>query len=384
MIESIAQLPDLTAIVFTVTLVTCRVCANSIDIWPLRLFANRRALHGRIGRVLGVAAAKIIKIGTLKPYSLYVELRVSGNLLTRPQRQTKSYFQSHSSDCYASCETVIMPLAQMLRFLCSGDIRPAISAPLESSHTPQIPPLYTLEDMELRLARMHAENPISIQPAECKHITSMARIHLAAFHNDDLVKFLYSNDIHWVVINKILEEHLKTRPYAISVAINEKPGCVVGWLCCSVVGHPGAPKWDIFAQLEWTVAAAFKAAEAHWQLTRSSGESEHIPRYAQRMTLQEAIVSRTKVAQSLAMGDGIYLVINNLATDPHKDLGGVTSKLICSITESADKDRLSVFAQVPSFALADFEWAGFEHIAGFEPLRDIHQLKFMVRRPKAP
>ena len=240
--------------------------------------------------------------------------------------------------------------------------------------------------MELQLARVHAENSASIRPTEFKHLTSMARIHLATFRDDYCVKSLYSDDIHWITINKMLKERLEKRPYALSVAMNEKLGPVVRWLCCSVVGHPRVSKWDGPAQLAWTVAAAFEAAEAQKQLTRSSGESEYGACQAERMTIREAIVSRTKVAQSLAMGDNVYLVINNLAIDPKNDLGGgggVMPKFICSVTDSADKDGLSVFVQVPPFAVADYEWAGFQQIAGFEPRLDIHQLKFMVHRPKA-
>lgn len=276
-----------------------------------------------------------------------------------------------------------MPLKRMLCCFFSGDIRPTISAPLESSQSPPNPPLYTLEHGELQLARLHAENCISIQPAESRHLTSMARIHLAACDSDDLVRHLYSDDIHWNITNELLEERLQNRPYMISVAVNEKLDRVVGWVCCSVVGQPGVPEWDGLAQLSWTVAAAFKPAEAQRQLARTSGESERSSRHAQRMTLREAIVSRTKVAQSLAMGDEVYLVINNVATDPRNSLGGVTSKLICSVTEHADKDNVSVFAQVPPWAQADLEWAGFQQIAGFEPQLDIHQLKFMVRKPRA-
>ena len=236
--------------------------------------------------------------------------------------------------------------------------------------------------MELRLARAHADNPISIQLAESKHLTSMARIHVAAFRNDDCVRSLYSDDVHWRCINTILEECLENRPYAFTVALNEKQGRVVGWLCCSVVGDPGIPEWDGLARLAWTVAAAFKAADAQRQLTRSSGESEGSSRHAQRSNLRDGIVSRTKVAQSLAMGDDVYLVINNVVVDPKNDLGGPLTKLICDIMNSADRDGLSIFCHVPYFAVADFEWAGFQKIAGFEPKLDTHQLHFMVRRPR--
>lgn len=276
-----------------------------------------------------------------------------------------------------------MPLTQVLRSLFSGNKRPAISGTLQLTQSHQGPPLCTLEDMELQLAKMHAGNPISIQPAEAKNLTSMARIHLATFRSDDCVKALYSNDIHWMTITKMLEERLESRPYAISVAINQKLGVVVGWVCCSVVGHQGVSKWDGLSQLAWTVAAAFEAAEAQRRLTRSSGESEYSSRQTQRIVLREAIVSRTKVAQSLAMGNDFYFVINCVARDPKNNLGGVTPKLICSVTDSADRDGLSVFAQVPPFCVADFELAGFQQIAGFEQQLDIHQLKFMVRRPKA-
>lgn len=142
-----------------------------------------------------------------------------------------------------------MPLTQMLRPLFAGKKRPTISGPLQLTQSHQSPPLYTLEAMEFQLARVHAENPISIQPAESKHLTSMARIQMAAFRNDDCVKSLYSDDVHWIVTNKMLGERLDNRPYAITVAMNEKLGRVVGWLCCSLVGHPGVPKWDGFAQL---------------------------------------------------------------------------------------------------------------------------------------
>lgn len=269
-----------------------------------------------------------------------------------------------------------MPLARMLCCFFSGDIRPTISAPLESIQSPPIPPLYTLEHGELQLARLHAENPISIQPVESRHLTSMARIHVTACRNDDLVQHLYIHE-------ELLEECLKNRPYAFSVATNEKlAGRVVGWLCVSVVGKGGERRGDGFAQLSWTVAAAFKAAEAQRQRARTSGESEPRSHHAQRMTFQEATVSRTKIAQSLAMSDDVYLVVNNVATDPTNNLGGVTSKLISSITESADKDGLSVFAQVPPDAIEEFEWAGFQQIVGFQPQLDIHQLKFLVRKPR--
>lgn len=277
-----------------------------------------------------------------------------------------------------------MPLIRMLCCFLSGDIRPTISAPLESIQSPPIPPLYTLEHGELQLARLHAENPISIQPAESRHLTSMARIHVTACHSDDLVQHLYGDEVHWKITNELLEECIKDRPYAFSVATNEKlAGRVVGWLCCSVVGQPGVPRRDGFAQLSWTVAAAFKAAEAQRQLARTSGESEPRSRHAQRMSFQEAIVSRTKVAQSLAISDDVYLVINNVATDPKNNLGGVFSKLINSIVENADRDGLSVFAQVPPDAIEEFEWAGFQQIVGFQPQLDIHQLKFLVRKPRA-
>ena len=275
-----------------------------------------------------------------------------------------------------------MPLTRMLHFLCSGNIRPTISAPLESSQSPQNPPLYTWEDMELRLARAHADNPISIQRAESKHLTSMARIHVAAFRNDDCVRSLYSDDVAWRAIDAMLGECLENRPYAFRVAMNEKQGRVVGWLCCSVVGDPGIPEWDGLARLAWTIAAAFKASDAQRQLTRSSGESEGSSRHAQRSNLRDGIVSRTKVAQSLAMGDDVYLVINNVVVDPKNDLGGPLTKLICDIMNSADRDGLSIFCHVPYFAVADFEWAGFQKIAGFEPKLDTHQLHFMVRRPR--
>ena len=277
-----------------------------------------------------------------------------------------------------------MPLARMLCCFFSGDIRPTISAPLESMQSPPIPPLYTLEHRELQLARLHAENTISIQPAESRHLTSMARIHVAACCSDDLVQHLHGDEVHWMVTNELLEECLQDRPYAFSVATNEKlAGRVVGWLCCSVGGEGGGIRWDEFGQLSWTVAAAFKAAEAQRHLARTSGESEPRSRHAQRMTLQEAIVSRTKVAQSLAISDDVYLVINNVATDSKNNLGGVTSKLISSITETADKNGLSVFAQVPPDAIEEFEWAGFQQITGFQPQMDIHQLNFLVRKPRA-
>lgn len=280
----------------------------------------------------------------------------------------------------ASCGTVIMPLTRMLCCFFSEDTRPIISAPLESSQSPPLPPLYTLEHGELLLARLHAENPISIEPAESRHLTSMARIHLAACPSDDLVQQLYGDEIHWNITNDMLEERLQNRPYIMSVAINEKLERIVGWVCCSVVGQVGIRRQD--AHLSWKVAAAFKAAEAQRQLTRTSGESEPRHRHEQRMTFRDAIVSRTKVAQSLAMGDNVYLVINNVATDSRNSLGGVTSRLICSVTESADRDGLSVFAQVPSYDMEEFEWAGFQQIAGFEPQMDIHQLQFMVRKPR--
>ena len=197
--------------------------------------------------------------------------------------------------------------------------------------------------MELRLARAHAENPISIQPAESKHLTSMARIHVAAYRNDDCVRSLYSDDVHWNAMHAMLGERLENRPYAFRVAMNEKQGRVVGWLCCSVVGDPGIPEWDGLARLAWTVAAAFKAADTQRELTRSSGESESSSRHAQRSTLRDGIVSRTKVAQSLAMGDDVYLVINNVVADPENDLGGPLTKLICDIMDSADEDGVRTF-----------------------------------------
>lgn len=100
----------------------------------------------------------------------------------------------------------------------------------------------------------------------------------------------------------------------ISIAMKELLGHFIRWLCRSVLGHLSVTEWGGLVQLAWTVAAVSKVAEAQGQPTRFSRAKKSNLRHAQQMTARDTILSTTKVAQPLAMGDEVYPVISNVAT----------------------------------------------------------------------
>ena len=88
-------------------------------------------------------------------------------------------------------------------------------------------------------------------------------------------------------------------------------------------------------------------------------------------------------AQWLIVDDEICPVIEHVATNLETSYGRPVPKLICSFTDYADKDGLSVIALVAPLAKALFEWAGFHEIARLDPQTDSLQITFMLHRSKA-
>ena len=72
-----------------------------------------------------------------------------------------------------------------------------------------------------------------------------------------------------------------------------------------------------------------------------------------------------------------------MATNLETSYGRPVPKLICSFTDYADKDGLSVIALVAPLANAPFEWAGFHEIARLDPQTDSLQITLMLHRSKA-
>ena len=117
--------------------------------------------------------------------------------------------------------------------------------------------------------------------------------------------------------------------------------------------------------MEWTTAVAFVVDSfEEWQ-THKSGRSENEQQCRRRRELFNLISRNLGEVQRKTMmdlGNTKYLVINTLVTDPTFRGQGVGSELLKWATELADKERISIWAQVPKGARRIFHRAGFAEV----------------------
>jgi GNAT superfamily N-acetyltransferase len=243
---------------------------------------------------------------------------------------------------------------------------------------------------------------LRIDTAAPRNIAALARIHVAAFEKDKCWQSMHRGPSYWAAMNGMLENHFVQSDYEIKIAMVEKNGknCNAGWLCCSIVGDPAAPPTHNFAYMEWTTAAAFVVDSfEEWQ-TQKSGRQENEQQCRRRRELFNIISRKFGEVQRktmLELGNTKYLVINTLVTDPPFRGQGVGSELLRWATELADKERISIWAQVPKGARGIFQRAGFAEVDGSPLVVDIvdpeeiifcsepekYEILFMVREARS-
>ncbi|KAL2041392.1 hypothetical protein N7G274_005774 [Stereocaulon virgatum] len=242
---------------------------------------------------------------------------------------------------------------------------------------------------------------LRIDTAGPRNIAALARIHVAAFEKDKCWQSMHRGPSYWAAINGMLEDHFVKSGYEIKIVVVEENGkeCNSGWLCCSIVGDPTAPPTHNFAYMEWTTAAAFVVDSFEAWQTQKSGRNENEQQCRRRRELFNLISRRFGEVQRktmMGLGNAKYLVINTLVTDPAFRGQGVGSELLRWATELADKERISIWAQIPKDARGIFQRAGFSEADGSPLIVDIvdseeivaysepekYEILFMVREAR--
>lgn len=193
---------------------------------------------------------------------------------------------------------------------------------------------------------------------------ALARIHLAAFKRDRLVRLMYSEANHWKAVDAMIERRSCHVDYGMKLAMAETVDRIAGWLCCSLVDS-NMPVQDDLASLEWTTAALRVVDDAEERLRKSSGRPDEVAERDRRRCLWKAIFDASSQAYSRSpdiVRQTRYIVVNTVVTDVPFQGRGVGSELLSWATNYADSEEIAIRAQVSPLACALFKKAGFEEV----------------------
>lgn len=193
---------------------------------------------------------------------------------------------------------------------------------------------------------------------------ALARIHLAAFRNDRLVRLIYSEANHWKAVEAMIEKRISHDNGAIRIATTKTGNRIVGWLCWSLV-DPTMPARDDLASREWTTAAICAVEDAEKRLTETSGRPSDLAERERRRSIWKIISDASSEAFSTCpdtVTQTSYIVVNTMVTDIAFEARGVGSELLTWATKYADTKEIAIQEQVSPCAYELFRQAGFEEV----------------------
>ncbi len=231
---------------------------------------------------------------------------------------------------------------------------------------------------------------------------ALARIHLAAFKDDRLVRLMYSGANHWKAVDAMIERQSSHVGYEMRLAMAKDVDRIAGWLCCSLM-DPNMPDQEDLASLEWTTAALRVVDDAEERLRKTSGKPDEAAERDRRRSLWKAISDASSEAFSSSpdlVRQTRYIVLNTVVTDPAFRGRGVGSELLRWATNYADSEEIAIRAQLSPIAYGLFRKAGFEEVHSL--VLDLdgfyyggvakehrtkskwgnHEIKFMVRKAR--
>lgn len=235
-----------------------------------------------------------------------------------------------------------------------------------------------------------------------RDIGALARIHLAAFRNDRLVRLMHSEANHWKAVEAMIEKRMSHDNGAFRIATTKTGDRIVGWLCWSLV-DPIMPAQDDLASREWTTAAICAVEDAEKRLTDTSGRPTDVAECERRRSIWKIISDASSAAFSTypdTVTQMSYIVVNTLVTDFAFEARGVGFELLTWATKYADTKEIAIRAQVSPRAYGLFRKAGFEEV--YSPVLDLdgiyyagvakdhrgkskwgnHEVNFMVRKAR--
>ena len=290
------------------------------------------------------------------------------------------------------------------RFTCSA------LAPLESTIHYLSQPIYLLSaGHQLRIqarssllpfakilaAVMENTLPISIRLAAMKEVGALTRVHLTAFKDDHCISLMYSHLNHWRAIDSLIEKRFAFNEDRWKLAVAMHDSRIAGWLCCTLVESCLLGQQNI-TSIDWTIAAARLINDAEERLTKSSGMPEDLFQRDRRWKISKVMSNASNGAMMRSLGkETRFLLVNTLAVDPVWKGQGVGSELLRWVIELADREEISIWAQVSPAAHGVFKLAGFEEVHslvldldkyyhhrddGSKTTRGSYEFKFMLRK----
>ena len=252
---------------------------------------------------------------------------------------------------------------------------------------------------KLLAAVMENRLPVSIRLGACKDIGALARIHLTAFRDDHCIRLLYSYFNHWKAIDTLIEKRYSSNIDGSKLAVAVNEGRFIGWLCCTFVDSGISVQQDANS-IDWVTAAASLVNHAEERLTKSSGMPEDMFQRDHRWKISKIISNASTEAMMQSLGHNTrFLIVNTLAVDPAWKSRGVGSELLKWVAEWADRQEITVWAQVSPAAHGIFQLAGFEEVHNLvldldkyyhnnddrsKPHWGFYEYKYMVRKIRDP
>lgn len=212
------------------------------------------------------------------------------------------------------------------------------------------------------------ENPQTlIRTAKITDTGALARIHVAAFRENRLLRIMYDEANHWKAINIMVERRISHAAYGMKMKLMKIEKRSVGWLCYSLV-NPDLPAQEDLASLEWTTAALRVVDDAEEHLTMTSGRPEEEVERHRRQVLWKAISHASTEAfpkSPVPIKQGRFIIVNTIVTNVAFQNRGLGAELLTLATNYADDEKVAIWAQVTPVAYGLFIRAGFEEVHSY-------------------
>lgn len=191
--------------------------------------------------------------------------------------------------------------------------------------------------------------PVHLLPASEDDIPSLIRVHMAAFSNDNAARLMFKNkDENIAMLLDMLKAQLSNTKFAVTKAISNDTGNVLGWQACRFLGKDD----DL---------------ESKGVVTGSQGVKDVTVNGSDGVrTLRSVLMENSVRVQKDWMANQEYIHFDTLVVDPAAQGRGIGTALLRRVTDKADEYSTYCWLQSSPAAHNIYLKAGFKDVASFE------------------